>query len=70
MYSVLVLGLIPGTDIQISFQAWLATITLLPLVVMAVRLLIRSLSAMQRGFESRLPLHASQLHHRLHQTAR
>lgn len=23
MYSVLVLGLIPGTDIQISFQAWL-----------------------------------------------
>lgn len=24
MYSFMVLGIIPGTDIQISFQAWLA----------------------------------------------
>ncbi|HSW85552.1 MAG TPA: hypothetical protein VLF79_02995 [Candidatus Saccharimonadales bacterium] len=32
MYDLLVLGLIPGTNLQISFQAWLIMLASLPLI--------------------------------------
>lgn len=61
MYSFLVLGLIPGTNIQISFQAWLGIMAGLPFAAAFMRPLWH-----QRLSESvarqRQPLHASQLH--------
>ena len=68
MYSFLVLGLIPGTNLQINFQGWL---NLLGLSLVAGTLLHvrmrRSLAA--ELINVRTPLHASQLHQRLHLTA-
>lgn len=60
MYSLLVLGIIPGTDIQISFEAWL---------VMAAALgmwMYRNREQLSLRFPapSNGPVHASQLHRR------
>lgn len=80
VYSLLVLGLIPGTDIQIGFSAWVVMMIVLligfKLYRQRVARAVRSL-AMEtwKRFEGhydlvRQPLHASQLHRRLTQTAR
>jgi hypothetical protein len=66
MYTFLVLGLIPGTNIQINFYAWL--VIMVGLIIMAYRLLprvVRLVSACWRKLNNtsaRKPLHASQLH--------
>jgi hypothetical protein len=63
MYAFLVLGLIPGTNIQISFQAWLFIAPVL--LVAAIILRPRALQWWHKFGEdqaSRRPLHASQLH--------
>ncbi len=65
MYNVIVLGYIPGTSIQISFQAWLGMAALL-----AGALTIVYLERRHRQTPFRLPLPASRLHVRLTQTAR
>jgi hypothetical protein len=63
MYSVLVLGLIPGTNIEISFQAWLLVTGFLFLFIS-----IAWLEYKQRKNVIWLPAHypkdANQLHQR------
>jgi hypothetical protein len=67
MYTFLVLGLIPGTNIQINFYAWI--IMMVGLAIVAYRLrprVVRLVSAWWHQFDDtdpgRKPLHASQLH--------
>jgi hypothetical protein len=76
VYDFLVLGLIPGTNIQIGF--W-ASIGLMIGLVIAYKLykkrLFGLIGAWWHRFDdedasARKPLHASQLHRRLHQMAR
>ena len=64
MYNVLVLGYVPGTNIQISFQAWLGIA-----VVLVGALAILYVERRQHQTPFRLPLPASRLHVRL-QSAR
>ncbi|HVA11447.1 MAG TPA: hypothetical protein VNG32_04775 [Candidatus Dormibacteraeota bacterium] len=63
MYSVLVLGLIPGTHIQISFVAWLA-LTIIVLLAGSVAWLEYKRSLSELWLPSHYPKHASQLHRR------
>lgn len=69
MYSFLVLGLIPGTNISISFQAWLVLGGLLLAARPAYKLYLRCQALMTESMV-RQPLPASQLHQRLHLMAR
>lgn len=69
MYSLLVLGLIPGTNISISFQVWIALGIMLILARPAYLIYQRYQLFMVR-LAMRRPLHANQLHQRLHQLAR
>jgi hypothetical protein len=60
MYSFIVLGIIPGTDIQIGFTGWLAITALAwPLYKLSRRQLEQYVLAHQP-----VGLHASQLHQR------
>jgi len=43
MWSFLVLGIIPGTDIQINFRAWLLALAVAGLLFVVVRAAIRKL---------------------------
>ncbi len=69
MYTFLVLGIIPGTNIAISFQAWLVITAVLSVLLLAVLPLRQLLSAGQARV-ARMPLPASQLHLRIRPTAR
>lgn len=60
MYDIIVLGMIPGTQIQISFQAYLG-IFLLALVIIYVYRLLNTRKFLAQQIV-RMPLHASQLH--------
>lgn len=66
MYTFLVLGLIPGTNIQINFYAWI--IIMIGLGISAYRLrprIVRHISNWWHQFDEvqrRRPLHANQLH--------
>lgn len=64
MYSFVVLGIIPGTDIQISFQAWLAVTVMSfcfgPIIWREFKL-HHALSMTSR----RQAMHANQLHLRV-----
>ena len=67
MYSFFVLGLIPGTNFQITFQVWLDVVELSMLVIgifwlIHMRLLIPQETEVTR---QRLSLPATQLHSRL-----
>lgn len=65
MYNFLVLGIIPGTNLQITFGMWLLMCAVLTFKAPA---LWRKYEDFLRGLatpSSHLPLHASQLHHRL-----
>jgi hypothetical protein len=70
MYSLLVLGLIPGTNIQLSFWAWLIIMPLLAVLGLLLKPYIRHLVEWGKAVPPRLPLSASQLHRRLQLTAR
>ena len=66
MYSLLVLGIIPGTNIQISFSAWMILG-----VIFALALLIKNrvefIDKLEQVIEEASPLrgmHATQLHRR------
>lgn len=65
MYNFVVLGLVPGTNIQISFQAWLgmmgALSVALPLVWTTITNRLRSL---RHTPAVRRTLHARELHQR------
>jgi len=65
MYTFLVLGLIPGTNVQITFQAWLAIMAVLPFVAILAKSPVHRLLELGKAAEPRLPLPASQLHRRL-----
>lgn len=75
MYSFLVLGLIPGTNIQISFWAWMVLMAGLLIAFKIYRRRVtnylvswwRSLDEVE---DSSHGIHASQLHSRLHLTVR
>jgi len=61
MYSILVLGQIPGTGIQISFQAWLVMAALLAVTIACWR----AFPGVRRFFVRqgrRMGVEASQLH--------
>lgn len=67
MYSFIVLGLIPGTNIQINFWAWIIimiglTVTAYKLRFRVVRLVSNWWGQLDNEAETRQPLHASQLH--------
>lgn len=76
MYSFLVLGLIPGTNIQIDFWAWIILMAgLIIITTLFKQHAIRLVANWWHRFDEaagagRRPLHASQLHQRLHQMAR
>jgi hypothetical protein len=62
MYSFLVLGLIPGTNLQITFKSWLALAgwTVGAAIVYRYRNDLTPVAVAPK----RTVLHASQLHHR------
>lgn len=64
MYTLIVLGLIPGTNIQISFKLWLIVVTALAFVVVLVFRIRNQVRKGQRSndLHSRITLFASQLH--------
>lgn len=63
MYSFFVLGIIPGTNIQITFQGWLDIIEL-AVALYGVAWLYRHRRAIKTAF-ARTTLHANQLHQRI-----
>lgn len=77
MYSFIVLGIIPGTNIQIGFWAWMG---LMIAFAVAFKLskprLVAMISNWWHQFDdenyliSRTTMHASQLHRRLHRAVR
>lgn len=71
MYSILVLGLIPGTNIQISFKAWLVIMAVLLVLAPLLRIPLKRLIEFGKAnVPYQQPLHASLVHHRLQHTAR
>jgi|GEM_PF-1547022 len=70
MYSFLVLGLIPGTNIQISFQAWLVIMPVLLVVAILLKSPLRKLIDFGKAVAPHEAMDASLLHHRLQHTAR
>ena len=61
MYSFIVLGIVPGTNIQISFLAWVVA-TMLAIVALSGVWLGLKRRPLDIKISSHLPLHASQLH--------
>ena len=64
MYSFLVLGIIPGTNIQITFDMWLQ-LAELAIVLIGLAWGIthsREVRKLAKTVQRRLPLHATQLH--------
>ncbi len=65
MYSFIVLGIIPGTNIRITFGAWLQFAVLIFAAVVTLKI-YRKIKPMLLKLEPvRIPLHASQLHQRV-----
>jgi hypothetical protein len=69
MYTFLVLGIVPGTNIAISFQAWLDILAILACLALVYRKPLRRLWESSKQ-AIRRPLPASQLHLRTRPTAR
>ena len=66
MQSFFVLGLIPGTNIQINFFVWLSFFIVLAITAIALVLNYRrQIAALARIASLRKPLPANQLHTRL-----
>ena len=65
MYNFIVLGIIPGTNIQIGFYAWIIlAITLFTLYYLFHKRIMDFFNQPQNELEVRTPLHANQLHYR------
>lgn len=64
MYTFLVLGQIPGTDIVINFQDWLVMASSLLLIAVLGRAYALSLGLKVKSAHNRTLLHATQLHQR------
>lgn len=63
MDSFIILGLVPGTGIQITFEMWLQTAASLGLLFLFVRIYQIATYVVPLA-PSRQPLHATQLHRR------
>lgn len=70
MYSLLVLGIIPGTNIQLSFQAWLAVAVAVAFAWPKLKAPVLELVELGKAPTPHVPQHASELHRRLQRTAR
>ncbi len=65
VYSFIVLGIVPGTDIRITFGAWLQIAVYIFAAVATVKIYSK-IEPMLFSYEPiRVPLHASQLHQRV-----
>lgn len=64
MYDLLVLGLIPGTNLQISFYAWIVLLIIVITIGFFLHKHIMTIIEQNSASEIRTPLHASQLHFR------
>lgn len=62
METLIVLGQIPGTDIQITFFMWLQAVALVGVVLVAFRLVTVRRDQAVDAKTQRAPVHASQLH--------
>jgi hypothetical protein len=62
MYTFLVLGIIPGTTFQITFQLWLDAVAGLMTLGLLIRLMTEHRSTRGISKPLRIPLHARQLH--------
>lgn len=63
MYTFFVLGIIPGTTIQITFQLWLDVVAGLVVIILLARLFSEyRLETAIPVAPGRIPLHARQLH--------
>ena len=65
MYSFLVLGIIPGTNIQITFQGWITILGLLACGV-GIYWLASHHKTLVASFTQRTVLYANQLHVRIY----
>ena len=65
MYTFLVLGLIPGTNIQLSLQAWLGIMAGLAVAFVKLKPYAHRLVQWGQATAPRTIVHASQLHRRL-----
>lgn len=65
MYSFLVGGFVPGTNVQLSFQTYLAIMSLLVGSISIVWIEKRRHYLAAATIQLRQPLHASQLHQRV-----
>lgn len=65
MYSFIVLGQIPGTNLSISFEAWILITILAAYFVFRKRKKIsRFFDELENPHKYRKPLHANRLHQR------
>lgn len=62
MEEFLVLGIVPNTDVQISFVGWLIIVQLLFLALLISKLLIVKLSAFHAAHLNRKVLHLLTVH--------
>ncbi|MDB5175530.1 MAG: hypothetical protein JWM81_388 [Candidatus Saccharibacteria bacterium] len=64
MEKFIVLGQVPGTDIQITFTLWLELMTAVMLLVVLMLLFVshRQQLAGENDSDQRAPMHARQLH--------
>lgn len=65
MYSLIVLGQIPGTNISLSFEAWIILMALMAVVGFRLRPKIKQIFEEFKGATTpKHGIHASQLHQR------
>lgn len=64
MYSFIVLGLIPGTNIQIGFWAYLAIAVIATAIYFAIKYRVNH-NSFEEMLSAHMPVEASQLHYRV-----
>lgn len=70
MYSIIVLGQIPGTNIRISFLAWMYVVGFMIIALCMAKLYLMHRTLVDDGFYTRTILHANQVHQRINLSAR
>lgn len=62
MYTFIVLGYVPGTNLQITFRTWIVLSGLAGIAYSLHKMAVLHRHLMADGMQLRLPLHASRLH--------
>jgi len=65
MEEFLVLGIVPNTDIQISFVGWLLIVQTLLLAVLITKILMNKIAQLRTSYLDRRALHLLTVHHLL-----